>query len=399
MSDAMTNPEIEDVVSSIRRLVSEDVRPTARSQEDMQEAGKFVLTPALRVAETAPEHQAAQESPAEMQSEEEGPSEDWHPAEESAAQAEPSHEEPSHEEAHFEDSHHEGAHHSEETPHEEAQQAGESAQAGDEDAWSTSEHEEDHAAEDHAEDHHAEDHQAEDHSEDHHADSNDHSTDHTNAPQNDTLVLEGEERIDEAAHEEPAPSFEAQSAPEPSDPAAQVSSEESHSEDHTHDAPQDWQDEAKPAQSLEDRIADLEAAVGAQSDEWEPDGSEEETSAAPTATILQYSQSGFSAGAAGLSAAFEDANFDDPNAEPVQIEGASFDANDFGDDEDDLDGFVAGSAAVSEDAILDEAALRELVGMIVREELQGALGERITRNVRRLVRREVQRALSLREFE
>ena len=48
---------------------------------------------------------------------------------------------------------------------------------------------------------------------------------------------------------------------------------------------------------------------------------------------------------------------------------------------------------------LDEAALRQLVSDIVREELQGVLGERITRNVRKLVRREIQRALSLHDLE
>lgn len=48
---------------------------------------------------------------------------------------------------------------------------------------------------------------------------------------------------------------------------------------------------------------------------------------------------------------------------------------------------------------IDEAALRELVIEIVREELQGALGERITRNVRRLVRREIHRALASQELD
>jgi cell pole-organizing protein PopZ len=42
----------------------------------------------------------------------------------------------------------------------------------------------------------------------------------------------------------------------------------------------------------------------------------------------------------------------------------------------------------------DEAMLREMVADIVRQELQGALGERITRNVRKLVRREIHRALA-----
>lgn len=49
--------------------------------------------------------------------------------------------------------------------------------------------------------------------------------------------------------------------------------------------------------------------------------------------------------------------------------------------------------------MLDEAMLRELVSDIVRQELQGALGERITRNVRKLVRREIHRALAAHDME
>ncbi len=51
-----------------------------------------------------------------------------------------------------------------------------------------------------------------------------------------------------------------------------------------------------------------------------------------------------------------------------------------------------------EDAYIDEESLRELVADIVREELQGALGERITRNVRKLVRREIHRALAAQDL-
>ena len=47
----------------------------------------------------------------------------------------------------------------------------------------------------------------------------------------------------------------------------------------------------------------------------------------------------------------------------------------------------------------DEEALRGLVRDMIRQELQGVLGERITRNVRKLVRREIQRALAAEEFE
>ncbi|MBZ4023333.1 hypothetical protein CKO11_12780 [Rhodobacter sp. TJ_12] len=55
---------------------------------------------------------------------------------------------------------------------------------------------------------------------------------------------------------------------------------------------------------------------------------------------------------------------------------------------------TAGSdESVMDDRLLDEAALRDMVGQMVRDELRGALGERITQNVRKLVRREIQRAL------
>lgn len=52
-----------------------------------------------------------------------------------------------------------------------------------------------------------------------------------------------------------------------------------------------------------------------------------------------------------------------------------------------------------DEAAFDEAAMREMVRDIIREELQGTLGERITRNVRKLVRAEIARALAVRDFE
>ena len=51
------------------------------------------------------------------------------------------------------------------------------------------------------------------------------------------------------------------------------------------------------------------------------------------------------------------------------------------------------------EAGIDEEMLREIVRDIIREELAGTLGERITRNVRKLVRVEINRALTAREFE
>ncbi|MCG7627559.1 hypothetical protein MHM88_07070 [Epibacterium sp. MM17-32] len=59
---------------------------------------------------------------------------------------------------------------------------------------------------------------------------------------------------------------------------------------------------------------------------------------------------------------------------------------------------TAMAAVSASEEFLDEESLRELVSDIVREELQGALGERITRNVRKLVRREIQRALASQEL-
>lgn len=50
-------------------------------------------------------------------------------------------------------------------------------------------------------------------------------------------------------------------------------------------------------------------------------------------------------------------------------------------------------------AVLDEAALQEIVRQMIREELQGDLGERITRNVRKLVRAEINRALIARDLD
>jgi hypothetical protein len=51
------------------------------------------------------------------------------------------------------------------------------------------------------------------------------------------------------------------------------------------------------------------------------------------------------------------------------------------------------------EAEADAQILREIVADIVRQELQGPLGERITRSVRMLVRREINRALESRDFE
>ncbi len=51
MSEPMSAGEIEDVLSSIRRLVSEDLRPAAEAPQPVAARDKLILTPALRVVE------------------------------------------------------------------------------------------------------------------------------------------------------------------------------------------------------------------------------------------------------------------------------------------------------------------------------------------------------------
>jgi hypothetical protein len=59
MSEAMSSVEIEDVLSSIRRLVSEDLRPGAKAGAAKKPDEKFILTPAFRVvAESGVEGQS-----------------------------------------------------------------------------------------------------------------------------------------------------------------------------------------------------------------------------------------------------------------------------------------------------------------------------------------------------
>lgn len=50
MSEPLSAVEIEDVLSSIRRLVSDDLRPAVRSAAE-SDTGKLILTPALRVVQ------------------------------------------------------------------------------------------------------------------------------------------------------------------------------------------------------------------------------------------------------------------------------------------------------------------------------------------------------------
>ena len=49
--------------------------------------------------------------------------------------------------------------------------------------------------------------------------------------------------------------------------------------------------------------------------------------------------------------------------------------------------------------VIDEAVLQEIVAQMVRQELQGAMGEKITHNIRKLVRAELARELQIRKLD
>lgn len=170
--------------------------------------------------------------------------------------------------------------------------------------------------------------------------------------------------------------------------------------------------------SLEATIAELEAAVTDERNEWEPDGSE---TTGPSALaeafdnlgadddVIEHSDVEEILEEAAESIAdvvtlhevqpepeltFRHAPLDDPEA-------------DYGDDlldsdddgkpiPDDLDESIA--AYLAGGTKMDDDALRNMIVDVVRQELQGEMGDRITRNVRKLVRREINNAISSKPF-
>ncbi|MEN8888761.1 MAG: hypothetical protein ABF243_07775 [Celeribacter marinus] len=144
--------------------------------------------------------------------------------------------------------------------------------------------------------------------------------------------------------------------------------------------------------SLEQRIAGLETAIGASGDEWEPDGSEN-----LEVEIPHQLPRGFADIVLGMRAKPV------PTETPVQPEMHEGDAALEDDDLSAPESIHTDTALVDEnlpyDDILDETMLRALVADVLNDELRGPLGERMTRNIRRLVRREVQRALSMRDIQ
>jgi hypothetical protein len=139
------------------------------------------------------------------------------------------------------------------------------------------------------------------------------------------------------------------------------------------------------AWTLEDRIAELEAAVGANPQDWEPDGSEDADQERPSRLLFQHRPLPLGGRETVPPPAAE-------KAEPLTLT-SSMSAEE--DDDDPAEGFDIDA----DDRLPDEDALRDLVAEIVRQELQSDLGQRVTRNIRKLVRREIRRALAARDFD
>lgn len=141
------------------------------------------------------------------------------------------------------------------------------------------------------------------------------------------------------------------------------------------------------------RVARLEAAVTVQKEEFEPDGSESEPMIDWAAHDLDVPM---------FHSRERVAREQDAATPGTALPRMDMDATGAGDlipdidmagDEPTLDEIFGTAGMPSEDL------LRDLVAEVLRDELAGALGERITRNVRKLVRREIHRILDSREAE
>lgn len=149
---------------------------------------------------------------------------------------------------------------------------------------------------------------------------------------------------------------------------------------------------------LEERIAELERAVGAVADDWEPDGSEPPETERPRRLVLSLPAE------KAVPEQVEEAQFahaDDPAVEATPLFAATPAPDHLpirGDDRVEEPLLEAPDDEFGGSELIDEDKLRELVSEIVRSELQGELGERITRNIRKLVRREIHRAIMTRDF-
>lgn len=112
---------------------------------------------------------------------------------------------------------------------------------------------------------------------------------------------------------------------------------------------------------LEATIAELEAAVAGSSGQWEPDGTEEDDE---DLTVAETSQPAVASDV------------------PAQASAA-----------------VPAPAPEAPGLPVDELQLRAMISAALRDELRGPLGDRITQNVRKMVRSEIYRIITTEELE
>ena len=400
MSDPVTNVEIEDVLSSIRRLVSTEAQPseTAKSRADdsadthathadpARSEPKLVLTPAQRVtdadaADTASEPDPAtplhaDDGPEVAQDDEPAPTED-NDEDDWVQDIEVASFEPADDDTDDTDAEDMAAHLSQDAPY---------------DA-----HEREHPSDDTLQ-------------EDLQPDAQEGVTDTEGASHDDLIDMVADEitatigadmagdvqdqlstsEEDDALSDVQELSFEDMSDPDvpeflrrpitqmnpPEDAEIADAAPENASVDIPADTQADTQADASENTTitLTSKLETLEDAVADQAEDWEPDGGDPESLSADAIEPLPWTE---------IETETADMSHEGAEADPYSAAEAEANAS----------ANAATPPWLGEDALLDEDALRDMVGEIVRQELQGALGERITRNVRKLVRREIHRAL------
>lgn len=355
MSDPAANFEIEDVLSSIRRLVSEETRTgkPATSKTSGKRVGRLVLTPALRVSDPIEDvaQDKAQEAPKPMAD----PAAPWKDPEARLFDAGPVEEAPSAPEG--------------DVPPEFRSERS-AATTGDTESEAP-------------------------------ADVDDTESD-APAPgigpleitdhfefidQHSTHVLPPEKLPDPVQDEDAAEERELSE-----DHAGTADTQHETDASGEADRPEMAEPDAASLKSdeLASKIEALETAICRSEEEWEPDGSSDEPYSGTRVERLDWSKGD----AIGQ-------DHDDLSA-PVSKPGQSDSSEQPTVDKATLvqeEPVERGEKLASGAGAIDEDALRELVAEIVRQELQGALGERITRNVRKLVRREIHRALSAQSLD
>lgn len=297
MSDPMTNTEVEDVLASIRRLVSDDKTPEPES-ETSASSDRLVLTPALRVMDDFDGGDTVESSEKPLVNEGGSDSEIDDIAQDQASDLGDN-----------------------ETPMADASAVGPDPLDEDDRGDVEAEHQADKQATELADQSIA--------------------LDAVDLDQ-DTLMSIQDAFVDPEGSE---------TAKKPQDSAADIQQD---------------------ATSLSAKIAALETLIAGQTEEFEPDMVGDGDNAGTEPPALEWED------------ADQDVDVEQPSpAVEERADSAKDNSQIFSSDED----------------VLDEEALRDLVSDIVREELQGALGERITRNVRKLVRREIHRALAAQDLE